>query len=62
MDLVSTHLHQAVVPEHDPVVPWNLLDSLHHQLDDVLEVLLAGGQLLRVDVLPLEVREEELDW
>ena len=58
MDLVAAHLHKAMVPEHNPMVLWDLLYSLHRQLDDVLEVLFAGGQLLWVDVRPLERREE----
>jgi hypothetical protein len=61
MYLVAAHLHKAVVPEHDPMVFWDLLNSLHCQLDDVLKVLFASRKLLWVDIIPLEGCEEKLD-
>jgi hypothetical protein len=39
----------------------NLLNSLHCQLDDVLKVLLASGEVLWVDILSFKGRKEELD-
>ena len=39
----------------------NLLHSLHCQLYDVVEVLLASREVLWVDILSLEGRKEELD-
>jgi hypothetical protein len=46
------------MPEHDPVMLGNLLNSFYRQLDDVVEVLLPGRQVLRVDVLSFERSEE----
>jgi hypothetical protein len=36
VNLVAAHLLEAVVPEHDPVMLWDLLHSLHRQLDNVV--------------------------
>jgi hypothetical protein len=51
-----------MVPQHDSVMLGNLLNSLHYQLDDIVEVLLTYGQVLRVDIISLEGREEEFYW
>lgn len=47
--------------EEDPGGSWDLLEPIDDQPGHLCEVLLAGGHLLRVDVLCLEVREEELN-
>jgi hypothetical protein len=47
-----------VVPEHDPVVLWDLLHSLYRQLDNIIEILLASWELFWVDILSLECGKE----
>ena len=49
------------MPEEQSVVDWDLPGSLDHQLHDVVEVLLSGGELLWVYIFSLEVGEEGLN-
>ena len=61
MHKITVQVLHTVVPEEYTVMGWYLLSSLDRKSDDVLEVLLAGWQLGRVDVRPLEVSEPQFD-
>jgi hypothetical protein len=59
---VPIQMLQAVMPVEQSVLHGNLLQPLHHEFGNLLELGFAGRNTSRVDVSTLESREQQFAW